>query len=202
MANPNSPFGFRPLGNISGAQPQFSIGNGKIAFGNTNQLFRGDPLIRLNTGFLDKWTAGQDRGLLVGIFWSAKYLSTALGRTTQNMFWPGNDATQDATVYYIPITGTVGQLFAVQNGSSATPVSFANVGQNADVTMAAGTIAGAYGKSGVVLNQGSIANTATLPFKIEGLWSDFAPPGAPGTDNTSGFNIVVVSANSLGAAGI
>ena len=37
--------------------------------------------------------------------------------------------------------------------------------------------------------------TATYPFRVVDLWSSMAPPGAPGTDDTSSYNIVIVQSN-------
>ena len=69
------------------------------------------------------------------------------------------------------------------------------------IRMGTDTIKGALGVSGATLNS-TPAVTATLPFRIEGLWSDYAPAGTPGTDNTSNYNLVVVSANTQQQTGI
>lgn len=198
MANTNSPFGLRPLGINGAAQPTFQLGTAKIAAGNTHTICRGSLLIRLNTGYVDIWTAAQPVSYAVGVFWGAKYLSTALGRTTQNTFWPGNDSAYDGTVYYIPFTFPC-PLFVVQ--ANGAPITFASIGLNADIVVGTDTIKGSLGVSGATLNS-TPAVTATLPFHIEGLWSDYAPSGTPGTDNASNYNLVVVSANMAQLTGI
>jgi hypothetical protein len=201
MANTNSPFGLRPLGIYGAAQPTFQLQAWKVAAGNTHAFYRGDPLIRLNTGYTDYWVNGQPASYLVGVFWGAKYLSTALGRTTQNTFWPGNDSTTDGTVYVIPCDSFPNPLFVIQANSAVTPITLANVGQNADIVLGTGSIkGGSLGISGATL--GTPANTATLPFRIVGLWSDYAPAGAPGTDNTSPYNLAVVTPNTAQMTGI
>jgi len=198
MANTNSPFGLRPLGINGAAQPTFQLGTAKIAAGNATVIARGSLLIRLNTGYVTLWTAAQPVSYAVGVFWGAKYLSTALGRTTQNTFWPGNDSASDATAYFIPFTFPT-PMFVIQ--ANAAPITFASIGLNADIVVGTDTIKGALGVSGATLNS-TPAVTATLPFRIEGLWSDYAPAGTPGTDNTSNYNLVVVSANTQQQTGI
>jgi hypothetical protein len=198
MANTNSPFGLRPLGVNGAAQPTFQLANGKIAAGNTHTISRGSLLIRLNTGYLDQWTAGQPVSYAVGVFWGSKYLSSALNRTTQNTYWPGGDSASDVTVYYIPFTFP-SPLFVVQANAAAIP--FSAVGLNADLVVGTDTVKGSLGVSGATLNS-TPGTTATLPFRIEGLWSDYAPATTPGTDNTSPYNLVVVSANTAQSTGI
>lgn len=201
MANTNSPFGLRPLGIYGAAQPTFQQQAWKVASGNTHQFFRGDPIIRLNTGYVDYWVNGQPASYLVGVFWGAKYLSTALGRTTQNTFWPGNDATTDGTVYVIPCDNFPTPLFAIQASSATTPIALSDVGKNADIVMGTGHIlGGSLGLSGATL--GVPTTTATLPFRVVGLLSDYFPAGTPGTDNTTPYNIAVVTPNTAQMTGI
>lgn len=202
MSNTNFPFGFRPLGLDGAVQPTFGLKTAKIAYNNTNAIYRGDPIIRLNTGYVDVWPSTTDRGLMVGIFWSAKYPSTSLGRTTQNTYWPGNDVASTGTVtcYYIPLSGTPSPLFVVQ--TNGTAITFADVGMNIDPATGTGSIKGTYGLSGFTVDQATINTTNTLAFKIEGLWSDYAPTGSNGTDNTSSYNCIVVRGNTFGETGV
>lgn len=202
MANTNSPFGLRPLGIYGAAQPTMQLGTGKVAQGLGHALYRGDPLIRLNTGYLDYWVATSPASYLVGVFWGAKYQSTAFGRTVVQQFLPTTDLASDATIYYIPCDMFPTALFAVQANSATTPLAFANVGLNADVVMGTGSIKGAYGLSGVTLAVPATApSAATLPFRVVGLLSDFMPAGTPGTDNTTPYNIGVVTPNTAQMTG-
>ena len=200
MANTNFPFGFKPLGLGGDVTPSYGLRTAKIAYGNTTAIYRGDPIVRLATGYVDQWSAAVDVGLLVGIFWGAKYASTSLGRTTQNTFWPGNDATTDATCYYYPIQGNPAPLFLAQ--VNAGPAVFADIGANFSPDIGTGSIKGTYGLSGATIDYSTIATTNTLEFKLVGLWSDYAPSGTPGTDNTAAYNLVVVQGNSFSSVGI
>jgi hypothetical protein len=205
VANPNTPFGLRQLGVSGAASPTFAIGNGKAPY-NSAAMYKGDPIMRRADGYLVPWTNGTAVSQLVGIFWGAKWVSNVLQRTTNNTFVPATTDTisnADYTVYYIPCVGSIAPLFVIQaNGyaTGTTPYSRAHVGYNADVVMGSGSIVGALGMSAASLS--TIVTTATLPFRIEGMWSDFAPAGTPGTDNTSPYNLVVVRANIYQETGI
>lgn len=202
MANTNSPFGLRPLGIYGAAQPTMELETAKASSASlpANGLFRGDPLVRLSTGYIDRLTAGTSVAAFVGIFWGAKYLSTAFGRTVVQQFLPTTDVAADATIYYIPCNNFPAPLLAIQ--VATTPVTFANIGENGDIVVGAGSIKGAYGLSGYTLNSTTATANPTYPFKVVGLLSDYFPAGTPGTDNASNYNIVVVSPNTAQLAGV
>ena len=54
----------------------------------------------------------------------------------------------------------------------------------------------------MTINVSTHATTGTLPFQIVDLYSSIAPSGTPGTDDTSNYNIVLVTSNPDGAAGL
>ena len=201
MANTNTPFGLQPVGLYGAVQPTFGLGTAKLSYtANTTLICRGDMLKRLNTGYVDIWTAGTAASQFIGVFWGAKWLSVSLGRVTQNQFWSYSDAAADGTCYYIPAVGSPAPMFKIQ--SSGTAISLANVGNNADVVATVGAIKGSYGLSAMTLNQATIATTATFPLRIAALWSTYAPAGTPGADDTTSYNIAVVYANVAGETGI
>jgi hypothetical protein len=197
MSNTNSPFGFRPLGLTEGVSPTFALRTAEIAHGNTTPIYRGDPVIRNTSGYIEQWSSAVAPGLVVGIFWGAKYLSTALARTVSNTFWPGNDAAYDATAYVIPCSGSVPGLFMAQAGAAA--VTLSNVGQCVSPVIGTGSIKGTQGVSGAYL--GTPTATTALEFKIAGLASDVLPYGTPGTDDTAAYNLVLVQFNAFAEAG-
>jgi hypothetical protein len=176
------------------------LGTGKTAQALGHAIYRGDPLIRLSSGYLDYWVNGQPASYLVGIFWGAKYLSTAFGRTVVQQFLPTTDLASDATIYYIPCDNFPNPLFAVQANSATTAIAFSDVGKNADIVLGTGSIKGAYGLSGATL--GVPTTAATLPFRVVGLLSDYFPAGTPGTDNTTPYNIGVVTPNTAQMTGL
>jgi hypothetical protein len=206
MANTNSPFGLRPLGRQNDATPSYGIEQGKASSANTTKFYRGDVLKRLNTGYLDVFTgaigatAASGRDQAIGIFWGCEYLSTAFGRRIITNYWPGGDATGDVIVQYIPLTGFPNaRLVAQSNGS---PFTFADIGLNLDIAYAAGTAYTGYSKSGVTLNQSTLDTGVGLPFRLVGLWSDYAASGQPGADNSSNYNWGVVEFNGMNETGL
>jgi hypothetical protein len=209
MANLNRPFGFLPIQSATGASPNFEMMQAPIAFNDTTAIFRGDPVKKLATGFIAQWTAGTAVSQLAGIFWGCTYLSTAYGKQIQNNFWPGSDVASGAqgtlVANIIPCTGAIAPLFRVQ--SNSTGIAFADIGLNYDVTIGTGNTRD--GSSGAVLDVATGATTATLPFRVEGLYGGLPGAGGfmgiqPGDSGpysgsaTGGFNWVVVRANVMG----
>lgn len=202
MANTNAPNGFVEwTGSYGGSAPNFGLIVREIAYGDTTKIYRGDPVKMLNTGYVAQWTNGTAVSQLAGIFFGCKYKSTSFGWTRWSNYWPGADVASTDKVYafLIPcVFSGVAPTFVVQ--SDGTALGFADIGQCADVTVGTGSTA--TGQSGASLAQGGIGTTATLPFRIVGLLSDYAPPGTNGTDNSSSYNRVIVAANVSGTTGI
>lgn len=204
MANTNAPFGILPLGiNNSVATPSFGLEKVIVDKDDTKVIARGDPLIKLNTGYVTRIASApntQDAYLYAGIFWGCSYVSVAQQRKVQSAYWPGSDAANDVDVLMVPLMGSTPMKFIVQ--SDGTAIAFGDIGLNCQVNYAAPTSQGVFRRSGVTLDQGSIATTSTFPFKIEGLYSDIAASGENGTDNTTDYNIAIVSFNVYQAQGI
>lgn len=207
MANVNSPFGARLLQRQNDATPSFGLGMDpiKIAPGNAVKAARGDGLQRLATGYVSAVAAAAvPASQWVGIFWGCQYLSASQGKRIVSPFWNGADAIGDVDVAYIPLSGTPNARFVIQ--SSAGPLTFADIGQNYDIAYVAPTIYGSWAKSGMTLAAAG-ATTATLPFRLVGLWSQYAgrravSAGQPGTDDTTTFNWGVVEFNGEQETGI
>lgn len=203
MANNNSPFGLLPLGLFaSPSTPSFSFIERKIASANTNVIAKGDPVIDLNTGYIDRVSGTpvtSAASLYAGVFWGCSYLSIAQGRRVWSQYWPGGDAADDPVAQLIPLMGATPGLFVIQ--ALLTPVAFADIGRNGQFSYAAPTTAGLYRKSGVTLDT-TTNTTATFPLRIVGLLSQYSASGAPGTDDASDYNVAVVSFNGLQVTGI
>lgn len=198
MANTNAPYGFSEwTGNMGSTTPSYGLLPRQIAFNDTTKIFTGDPVKSLSTGFVAQWTAGTAVSQLAGIFVGCKYLSTSQGRTVWSNYWPGADVASGnvVTAYLIPCNLSTAPTFVVQ--SSGTAITLADIGANADVVVGTGSTL--TGRSGASLDQSTLAATATLPFRVVGIYSDNGPPGAAGTDAASSFNWVIVAANVSGA---
>lgn len=171
MANANNPFGLRPLTSMTGATGNFENIYIPIAYNDTTKIFTGDPVRRLNTGYGAQWTAASDVGNLAGIFVGVHYLSTSQGTIQWSQYWPGADVaiTAQPTLYatLLPVAGAGAPMFYAQTDS--TGAAFADIGQNVDVALGTGsTING--GLSGCYVDMSTKNTTATLPFRIVGLY--------------------------------
>jgi hypothetical protein len=195
MANVNAPFGFRPFGSAAGVStPSNSIVTRKAVY-NASAMYRGDVVKADGSGYVVVGTNGA--GIVpVGIFWGCSYLSVSQGKKVWGTYWPGSDVASGNTVdvQLIPISGSLAPTFLVQMNS--TYASFSDIDLNCDFVATAGSAVGSYGKSAMSLTLSSSGSTQTLPFRIRGLLSQYTAPNTPGTDDTSNYNIVVVSANT------
>jgi hypothetical protein len=202
MSNTNTPFGFQWLGSAPGGAPVTGgIVERKIASGYTTAICHGDLVQSLSTGYVSLAANGLAGSAIAGVFMGCRYLSTSQGKWIYSSYWPTGDHAVDGYAEIVPIAGVPPQLFKVQSDVNG-PITLANVGNNVDINVGTQTIAGGFGISGMTLATSGINTTNTLPFTIVKLWSDVAPAGANGTDNTSAYNIVLVASNPFTATGV
>ncbi len=187
MANTTGPNGFTYFGRLEGGSPTEGLTTRLIAAADTAAVGQGDPVTSLGTGYVTLSTAGTTQ--IDGIFMGCQYLSTAIGRVINTNYYPGSGANGDVTAY---LSTDPQAIYLAQSNNTA--IVFADIGAN--INFAVGTPNSATGFSTSTLDQSTIATTNTLPFRIVGLLSDAAPPGTNGTDNTSAYNRVLVSANN------
>lgn len=195
MANTNAPNGLTEYAPGGGAAATNSvIRRVKIAYNDTQKIYKGDPVKNLSTGYVAQWTAGTAVSQLAGIFIGCQYLSQSLGYVRENALWPGTDVASTSNVwgYIIPCDLASPQWFVLQ--MDATGATFADIGANLDVTMTAGSTT--TGISAVVGTAASLNTTNTLPFKIMQLYD--------GIDNTGtgAYAKVIVAANITNSTGI
>lgn len=189
MSNVNAPFGFRYLGDVSGGSPTEATTYAIVQSTNTTAIFAGDPVSPDGSGYIVQATAGTVQ--LNGIFKQVEFLQAAVGRNIWLPYWPGSGNTGNGSAL---ISANPFSLFVAQ--ALNTAIARADIGAN--INFALGTAGSTLtGQSGASLDQSTITTTNTLPFRIYGLWSDYAPPGAPGTDNTSAYNWAVVTFNNV-----
>jgi hypothetical protein len=209
MANTLTPFGLRHAGYLEGAAPTYGLRRRKIALGNTNPIFHGDPVTSINTGYIAQSVQGA-AVQWAGVFSHCEYFSVSQQRKVRSNYWPGSDAQFDPDAFIID-AGNAYFIAACDGG----PITFASVDKNIDVTIATGgsatpTAGSGQGNtvaqlSGALLRFASIGTTNTLPLRIIRLYSDDVVPGAPtaggtgvnGADNTTSFNWAVVGFNNV-----
>lgn len=210
MANVNAPFGLRQQQSATGAGSNFEMIYRQVAYNDTTKIFTGDPVKQVDTGYVAQWTAATEVSQMIGIFAGCEYLSSATGKMQSSPFWPGADVASTAQntiiAKIIPCNLAIPSRFIVQ--SDATGCAFADIGLNVDLALGTGNTT--TGISGAYINMGTKAATATLPFRIVGLYGGL--PGAGGAGGvqpgstgpysgspTGAYNWVIVMANVSGA---
>lgn len=201
MANVSSPFGFLPVGTTSGP-PNFARAGSaspyKIKSTFTTPIYFGDA-VRMwisgdsatsSAGYITPWVNGDGAGsalkILAGIFQGCTYYSTSQKQTVFSRYWPGSDASADATAFVVDDPNS---QWKAQGGAVA--IDYTYIGANVDV--AATPVPNTnMGTSGMVLS--TPTTTVTLPFKVLNLVT--SPPGVNGTDITTVFNQVIVGFNN------
>jgi hypothetical protein len=184
MANTNAPFGFRQYSG-TGSAPTYEQVVMYIASANTTDIFFGDPVVPLNTGYITQATSNSVQ--IAGIFVGCKYLSTSQKRTVWSNYWPGSDASSDVEAY---VVNDPNAKFVAQ--SDATGIAFADI--NANIGFAIGSGNTATGISGASLDTSTLNTTNTLPFRVVGLVTQ--PPGSFGTE-AGAYNWAVVAFNNV-----
>lgn len=212
MSNILTPFGFKHLGNVAfGGAPTYEMRQRRIALGNTNPVFHGDPVVSLNTGYIQQYVTGS--GLqIAGIFQGCEYFSVSQQRKVRSPYWPGSDAQFDVDAFIID--AAFSQFYAAFDGG---PIAFASIDANSDITIATGgstsPVAGSgqgntvNGFSGALLKSSNVGTNAAFPMRLIRPYSDFVAPGAPvagttsfnGADNTTAFNWWIVAFNNVDA---
>lgn len=189
MANTNAPFGFQHVGYMPGYATDQAYRPSVIASDYSTNIYFGDPVLQMNTGYIQQAVNGATLGP-IGIFYGCE-MQLSDGRVVYSPYWPGGGAANAvARVMMAP-----GALFKVQ--ANAGPITFADIGQNADFTIGSGSTKGGC-FSGATLS--GLGTTATLPFRIVGLMGGAINAGGQGeqgngSDNTSAYNHVLVTFN-------
>lgn len=193
MANTLAPNGFRQLRRQEGGSPTAGFDTLTIASSDPTALYTGDPVVTSATGpYVTAASSGISQ--IRGIFMGCEYYSPALQRKTWSASFPGSVQTSSGTNDVTAWVCTDPHFLWTAQGSTSGVIASSQV--NLNIGWAYGTPTTLTGQSGAVLLSSTIGSTQTLPFRIVDLYSNYAPPGTNGTDNTSPANIVVVAANN------
>lgn len=187
MANTQAPNGFQYFGRLEGGSPTAGLSTRLIASSDTAAVGFGDPVTSQANGYVSASVAGTTQ--IDGIFYGCSYLATAVGKVVWAPNYPGSGAGSDVTAY---VNTDPESMFVVQ--ADGTAIAFSDI--DANIQFVAGTPNATTGFATSLVSQSTISTTNTLPFRIVGLLSQFAPPGTDGTDNASGFNRVIVAPNN------
>ena len=176
MASVSSPYGFRPQGNLISAAYNQKTRQFPIASGYASNIFYGDPVNGLTTGFIAKeagTTAVTAPGIL-GIFLGCSYTDPNTSQKIFKQFWPTGTVASDAVAYVFDDPEGV---FQMQSGG---PLVQADLFGNASLVQTAGSTT--TGNSKISIST-TVAATATFPVKVIGFVnSPFSAVGDAFTD--------------------
>ena len=167
MANLDAPSGARPFRHLSGGMIRAS--EYKIASGTSSNIFTGDFVKLLATGYIDVASAGNR---ILGVFAGVKYTASD-GEVVYKKYFPTGTTTlgsADVTAY---VYDDPNITFRIQSAGSA---DFADIGNLADHV--AGTGSTTTGQSGHEIS--GTTGTGTATFRILRLIDD--------PDNSAGTN--------------
>ena len=199
MPNTFAPNGFS-CQTMTGTIGSFDYSKKYISPANTQQIFYGDVVVQLNTGFIRQKAPGE-AVQIAGIFMGCEYASVSQGRTVFSPFWPGSDAQPGSSIEAKVITSP-NFLFRVQSGPGTATLPLGPTGYdiNFDIGYGIGNGTGGNGNIRTGFSTAFIDTTTaspsvtTRPFRV----LDYAP-GVDGTingyDQTAPFNIVMVALN-------
>lgn len=185
MANTTGYMGFKHIGFLPGYAPDYQLQSKLTAVGNATAIYRGDP-VTFSSGYVIAADAAAS-AKVDGIFDGCTYTDSS-GNTKWSPYCP---AAQTATVY---ILASPGAMFLGQ--ASNTAITRAQINSNIGYVAGTGQTTGG-GFSLYTLDSAKIGTTATYPFRLVNLFSDIAPSGTNGTDNSSAYNMAVVALNNV-----
>ena len=164
MANQNSNYGFRPIQLQGAAYNGQGQNEYKIANGETQAIFQGDPVILTADGVVDLGNAAGAE--LIGIFNGCEYTDPTTSKPTWSNYYPGGIAADDIKAYVIDDPNVVYEVKCNSNAAGQ-----AQVGSNANIaTYSNGsTISGI---SNVAIDGTSFTTNAGANFRVVGLSTD------------------------------
>lgn len=159
MANADTPFGLRPVKYISGAPYNGAVNTYSTASGDSTAIYVGDPVKLSGTS------------QVIGGYTYRDVDQAATGDVCVGVVVAVLHETQDSLIYRaastvrrLLVADDPALLFEIQEVSGGTALTANDVGLNANFVVAAGSTT--TGMSGVELNNGTEATTATLDLQI------------------------------------
>jgi hypothetical protein len=197
MANPYTVgWGLRPARMQPGSgAASLQLEDVKIAYNNSNSFGQGDLVIRLSTGYIDKYVAGGSH--VLGVFWGCKYFNPSIGRTDWFKAWLAPAGLASTTIVEAWIYSDPLMAYEIL-GDNTRAIAQGDVGNNADLTLP-GAPNTTTGVSTAQLLTGTIGSTSTFPLRILDLAQ------LPNVSNSLINNVAIVKLNTsehLAAGGI
>jgi hypothetical protein len=191
MANSQATFGFRHIGYLSGAGPDYQLTTRAIQSSNTTKIGFGDPVVKANATsnyIIQAVGTTVVTTPIIGIFQGCQYTPSG-GIPTWSPYWPGAAAV-DAVAYIMDAPNALFLaatfLTAIATGAIGQTVAFTGTVPN--------TTGGGFSSATLdAATLGTAGGTAAsfLPFRIVSMY----PGVGNGSDPTTNYNWVVVGFN-------
>lgn len=180
MTTVNGKGGLIPVGKLGSSDWNHKVRAYPIASGYGTSIFRGD-MVTLNAGNVERAAVNFTAGAAVGVLVGVSYTDANMGFLTRG-YWPASTVAADAIAY---VCDDPDMVFLVQSNAA---MAASDLGKNADLvqTSAGSTVTE---NSGMNLDGGPAATTATLAFRVVGLWK------SPDNNWTDTFPKVLVMFN-------
>lgn len=111
MANPNAPFGLRPVRHLFGGVMRPNEYNIADQYGTA--LFEGDPVVCTGTGVNISIATAASSGVITGVFAGCEYVDS-LGDTKFSKYWPASQVTKAGSIIKALVFDDPHLLFEVQ----------------------------------------------------------------------------------------
>lgn len=203
MANTQAGFGFRPFGHRDGSAPTMGMERMFIASSDVNSYFTGDAVYLSSAatyGTNPNTISLSSQGSVYipcGIFVGCEYYSATVGRTVWNNYFPGSVGSSSPCNAYV-ITDPE-MTFIAQCSTTSGVCGSSLIGWGIGIASSlqgSGNINS--GQSDEFLASSAVSVvSASLPFRVVDVYSNFAPPGVNGTSTTAeGGAILIVAPNN------
>jgi hypothetical protein len=177
MAYPTiaAPYGLQPVGLIGGQGFVGSTRLMNIASGYAANIFKGDLVLRVADGTIEKDT-GTATATPVGVFMGCTYTDPGSNQKVFKQYFPTGTVASDIQAYVIDDPDCVFKVVSVSGTTVVNGYGQTIVGNNCPLVQNAGNTTS--GNSKVAINGGSAATTNTLPIRV----IDYVPDTATGAD--------------------
>lgn len=151
MSNVNAPRGFKPARYVDGRPFNGAVSAYRLPSAYASNLFVGDVVKLLSTGYLAKAAAGdQFRGVVVGINWVQ-----ANGVPGTQRYWPANTVTNNGADAEVLVADDPGLVFEAVFTNSASVPAVADIGATFNLFDAGGSPASGLSGEGIDYTTGS-----------------------------------------------
>jgi hypothetical protein len=172
MAYPtvSAPYGLKPINLIGGQVFAGATRLMEIATSNNvgyaTSIFYGDLVKRVAAGTIEK-DAGTTTATPCGVFLGCSFTNASTGQIQQQQFYPASTAVKAGTKIFAVVADDPDTLFQVVSCSGTTVVAgmgISAIGNNIALIQNAGSTT--TGNSAVAIDEGTQADTNTLPIRI------------------------------------